>query len=172
MSEDTEPLYLATAELLDWSAGDTDEIYAFKVVRAIRYDALVTELAALKPRRCSADMYSDPPRDCDAPYCGCNPAWLQCMEMLQEIGWQTPDEVRSIEARIRELEAELEIGVNLLRLIYVPYSHKSLRDDIQKFLCGYPAAVKHEPHIRHHDTECTCACGGPWPCPQSLPETR
>lgn len=37
---DGEPLYLATAELLDWSKGDTDEIYAFKVVRAARYDAL------------------------------------------------------------------------------------------------------------------------------------
>lgn len=40
--ETDEPLYLATAELLDWSKGDTDEIYAFKVVRAARYDALAT----------------------------------------------------------------------------------------------------------------------------------
>lgn len=39
---ESEPLYLATAELLDWSKGDTDEIYAFKVVRAARYEALAT----------------------------------------------------------------------------------------------------------------------------------
>ena len=43
--EEGEPLYMATAELMDWSQGDTDEIYAFKVVRAIRYDALEAELA-------------------------------------------------------------------------------------------------------------------------------
>lgn len=41
-----EPLYMATAELLDWSKGDTDEIYAFKVVRAARYDSLAAELAS------------------------------------------------------------------------------------------------------------------------------
>lgn len=35
-----EPLFMATAELMDWSKGDTDEIYAFKVVRAARYEAL------------------------------------------------------------------------------------------------------------------------------------
>lgn len=39
-----EPLYMATAELLDWSKGDTDEIYAFKVVRAARYDTVVAAL--------------------------------------------------------------------------------------------------------------------------------
>lgn len=36
-----EPLFMATAELLDWHRGDTDEIYAFKVVRAVRYESLV-----------------------------------------------------------------------------------------------------------------------------------
>jgi hypothetical protein len=30
-----------------------------------------------------------------------------------------------------------------------------------------PYNVKHEPRIRHHDTECICACGAPWPCSQS-----
>lgn len=46
---EAEPLYLATAELLDWSKGDTDEIYAFKVVRAARYDSLAD--AAREMRR-------------------------------------------------------------------------------------------------------------------------
>lgn len=27
--------------------------------------------------------------------------------------------------------------------------------------------VKHEPKIRHHDMECHCSCGGPWPCPET-----
>lgn len=46
--DNEEPLYLATAELLDWSKGDTDEIYAFKVVRASRYDALAARNATLE----------------------------------------------------------------------------------------------------------------------------
>jgi hypothetical protein len=41
-----EPLYMSTAELTDWYKGDTDEIYAFKVVRAARYDALAALVAA------------------------------------------------------------------------------------------------------------------------------
>jgi hypothetical protein len=26
-------------------------------------------------RRCAATLPSDPPQDCDAPFCGCDPAW-------------------------------------------------------------------------------------------------
>jgi hypothetical protein len=26
------------------------------------------------------------PQDCDAPFCGCNPAWSECIEMLIECG--------------------------------------------------------------------------------------
>lgn len=61
----------------------------------------------LKPQKCAADMYADPPRDCNAPYCGCNPAWTQCLEMLQECGWQSPDEVREKDDRIRALTEAL-----------------------------------------------------------------
>lgn len=55
------------------------------------------------PRGCHANMYSDPPQDCDAPYCGCNPAWTQAIEMLQEIGWKSPDEARKAETALRGL---------------------------------------------------------------------
>jgi DNA (cytosine-5)-methyltransferase 1 len=27
--------------------------------------------------------------------------------------------------------------------------------------------IVHEPRIRHHEMECHCSCGGPWPCPQT-----
>lgn len=36
---------------------------------------------------CRAHRTADPPQDCDAPFCGCNPAWVQCMEWLIEAGW-------------------------------------------------------------------------------------
>lgn len=32
---------------------------------------------------------------------------------------------------------------------------------------GAETPVKHEPKIRHHDMECHCSCGGPWPCPET-----
>ena len=48
-----------------------------------------------KARSCYADPYSDPPRDCGAPFCGCNPAWTDCIEMLLECGWKGPDELRA-----------------------------------------------------------------------------
>jgi hypothetical protein len=27
---------------------------------------------------------------------------------------------------------------------------------------------KHEPRIRHHEMECHCSCGAPWPCPNLI----
>jgi hypothetical protein len=47
-----------------------------------------------KVKRCAATIKTDPPQDCDAPFCGCNPAWAQCIEWLQEMGWKSPDELR------------------------------------------------------------------------------
>jgi hypothetical protein len=38
-----EPLYFSADMLTDWQKGDTDEIYAFKVVRAVQHDATVAE---------------------------------------------------------------------------------------------------------------------------------
>jgi len=57
--DDSEPIYLATAELLDWQKGDTDEIYAFKVVRAARYDAVVALLAEAKRMAEFGDINAD-----------------------------------------------------------------------------------------------------------------
>lgn len=48
-------------------------------------------------RKCAADMNADPPQDCDAPYCGCDPAWQDCIQMLQECGWKSPDDLRAEE---------------------------------------------------------------------------
>jgi len=45
-------------------------------------------------RRCAATISTDPPQDCDAPFCGCNPEWDKVLEMLQESGWKSPEEVR------------------------------------------------------------------------------
>jgi hypothetical protein len=33
--------------------------------------------------------------DCDAPFCGCNPAWSDAIELLQECGWKSPDKLRA-----------------------------------------------------------------------------
>lgn len=52
-----------------------------------QYDALVAEA---KPQRCAALNPADPPQDCDAPFCGCNPEWSKCIEWLVEAGWQAP----------------------------------------------------------------------------------
>ena len=48
-----------------------------------------------KARGCLVNPYSDPPQDCGAPFCGCNPAWTACIEMLLECGWKGPDELRA-----------------------------------------------------------------------------
>jgi hypothetical protein len=39
-----EPLYFSVDSLSDWSKGDTDEIYSFKVVRAASYDKATAPL--------------------------------------------------------------------------------------------------------------------------------
>ena len=39
--------------------------------------------------KCAArqsNLAANDPQDCDAPFCGCNPAWSECLEMLREIG--------------------------------------------------------------------------------------
>lgn len=38
-------------------------------------------------RKCAALTSADPPQDCDAPFCGCNPEWTKTIEALQELGW-------------------------------------------------------------------------------------
>lgn len=36
---------------------------------------------------CRAQRTADPPIDCEAPFCGCNPAWTEAIAMLRECGW-------------------------------------------------------------------------------------
>ena len=48
-----------------------------------------------KAQRCAATLGFDPPQDCDAPFCGCNPEWPKVIEMLQECGWKSPAELRA-----------------------------------------------------------------------------
>ena len=36
---------------------------------------------------CRAQRMADPPQDCDAPFCGCHPAWADAIQMLLECGW-------------------------------------------------------------------------------------
>lgn len=97
-------------ELVDWLAKGLEQAEIYRVVQfptpsQAKIIALAAEVkrlratheppAAPKGRNCMADMHADPPRDCDAPYCGCNPAWSECMQMLQECGWKSPDELRA-----------------------------------------------------------------------------
>lgn len=44
-----------------------------------------------KAQRCAALNGTDPPQDCDAPFCGCNPEWTRCIKWLQECGWRAPE---------------------------------------------------------------------------------
>jgi hypothetical protein len=61
----------------------TQEVPAVTCERCL---SLLAKRTAHEPRarKCVANMASDPPQDCDAPFCGCNPAWDDCIKMLQE----------------------------------------------------------------------------------------
>lgn len=52
------------------------------------YSAALAGHSTTRAQRCPASASMDPPQDCDAPFCGCNPAWTQCIEWLQEAGWE------------------------------------------------------------------------------------
>lgn len=49
-------------------------------------------------RKCPASATSDPPQDCDAPFCGCNPAWLDALAKAQESGWLNAKEAARLRA--------------------------------------------------------------------------
>lgn len=63
------------------------------------------------PQQCAANHASDPPQDCDAPFCGCNPAWSDCIQMLQECGWNPPatGEIVNSPWQMSELELIREV---------------------------------------------------------------
>jgi len=65
--------------------------------------------------KCLAQRTADPPQDCDAPFCGCNPVWLDALTMAQESGWLTLTDATDLRAqlatareRVRALEVQLE----------------------------------------------------------------
>lgn len=51
-------------------------------------------------RKCAATLSTDPPQDCDAPFCGCDPAWHPCMQMLQESGWLSSEQGRNLQDKL------------------------------------------------------------------------
>lgn len=56
-----------------------------------------------EPRKCQADMYADPPRDCDSPFCGCNPEWQIALSAAQESGWLNSSEAGKLRVELAEL---------------------------------------------------------------------
>jgi len=81
---------------------------------------LETELAALQRYPCKANRAADPPQDCDAPFCGCNPAWTQAIEWLQECGWLSERESVEIIAERDRMKKRLSKigGITDVRLIW------------------------------------------------------
>ena len=67
-------------------------------------DAARAEAGRLKPRKCAATTSTDPPQDCDAPFCGCNPAWQEALSMAQESGWLTDREACVLKAKLAREE--------------------------------------------------------------------
>lgn len=45
------------------------------------------------PKSCMANFYSDPPQDCNWPFCGCDPKTNQIMSQLQECGIATTEPI-------------------------------------------------------------------------------
>lgn len=80
--------------------------------------SLKMEIAQLKreqkPQSCAAGK-GDPPQDCDAPFCGCNPEWTKVMQWLDEAGWKSREEVRKLEADIASRQSWKESAIAKLR---------------------------------------------------------
>jgi hypothetical protein len=54
---------------------------------------------------CKVLMYgkTDPPQDCDWPFCGCDPHATKVIEALQEMGWGATNELFECIARLNRL---------------------------------------------------------------------
>jgi len=50
---------------------------------------------------------TDPPQDCDMPFCGCNPAWTEALASAQESGWlperQLVERLEVVQGQLREM---------------------------------------------------------------------
>ena len=79
----------------------------YREVYSKRIAELEAELAEVKPKwQCKAKsaFSSDPPQECDWPFCGCDPKADDVIESLQECGWASFEEVCETE---REHKSEL-----------------------------------------------------------------
>lgn len=58
--------------------------------------------------KCRASATSDPPVDCDMPFCGCNPAWQEAIAALQECGWLSMREADDLKTQLAAAQAARE----------------------------------------------------------------
>lgn len=78
----------------------------------------MTQPAPRAGEGCKASATSDPPQDCDAPFCGCNPAWHDAITMLSECGWGPTDSLRTALAEIAGALGTARFTLNGLRTLY------------------------------------------------------
>ena len=74
----------------------------------VRGDLAAAQATQKKKRRCAATLPSDPPMDCDAPFCGCNPAWIEALELANESGWLNETQARAIAAELEKVRKDAE----------------------------------------------------------------
>lgn len=117
-----------------------------------KWGGMVRLVDAAKPklRRCAATMGFDPPQDCDAPFCGCNPAWHDCIEMLRETGLlidrnappAKPDEqIDHAIRRIDDRELSMDDSEGIIEMLKELKARRQANPDI--------VAVDHEGNAVH-----------------------
>ncbi len=142
-------------EKLD-DARNTLESYRGYPTRERRHAAHVEELETLildikraenepePARKCMANRSADPPQDCDAPFCGCNPAWDDCIKMLQEcdllIDRRAPRAAQPPPVECFDLKRANELGDAIVQRICDSPDHTSPDDDLQ-LLTTYPSEL-------------------------------
>jgi len=73
-------------------------------------DEALAKIASERPRKCAATISTDPPQDCDFPFCGCDPNVSKAMDILAECGWlphREADELRRERDEARRILAEI-----------------------------------------------------------------
>ena len=63
--------------------------------------------------KCAATRNTDPPQDCDYPFCGCSEEAMKCMETLIECGWG------NVETELRRIS---NLAMLLRRVLHHPNS--------------------------------------------------
>lgn len=103
MKQRATEIVCATVQRLSSTPAET---WSSRLLNALIADvaAALEKDAAVGVRKCPASATSDPPQDCDAPFCGCDPAWSYVIDALRESGWFSREEV---DARVAAREGEL-----------------------------------------------------------------